>query len=204
MKTINSPAPTRDTARPDAAAAGRIEMPAGLAGMSPANFGMVMATGIVSLSAYVLGFVPVAQALFWLNIGLYGVLWALTVARAVLYPRVFFGDLQDHLRAPGFFTTVAATSILACQFMVLIHDTHFGLVLWAFAVVLWFVLTYSIFMALTVKRDKPALDRGINGGWLLAVVATQSIAVSSALLAAVSALHGIRRNAHACKSRQRL
>src|SRR5690606_24178520 len=31
------------------------------------------------------------------------------------------------------------------------------------------------------------LDRGINGGWLLAVVATQSIAVSSALLAATTA-----------------
>src|SRR5690606_17289075 len=43
--------------------------------------------------------------------------------------------------------------------------------------------TYAIFTMLTVKRDKPTLDRGINGGWLLAVVATQSIAVSSALLA---------------------
>ena len=30
----------------------------------------------------------------------------------------------------------------------------------------------------------PALDRGINGGWLLAVVSTQSIAVLSALIAA--------------------
>ena len=45
-------------------------------------------------------------------------------------------------------------------------------------------LTYTIFTAFTVKRDKPALDKGINGGWLLAVVATQSLSVSSALLAA--------------------
>src|SRR5690606_22627266 len=43
---------------------------------------------------------------------------------------------------------------------------------------------YAIFAVLTVKRDKPTLDRGINGGWLLAVVATQSIAVSSTLLGA--------------------
>src|SRR3546814_2134541 len=57
---------------------------------------------------------------------------------------------------------------------------------WAVALVLWFGFTYTIFTVWTVKRDKPTLDRGINGGWLLAVVATQSIAVSSALLAATT------------------
>src|SRR5690606_33014337 len=40
------------------------------------------------------------------------------------------------------------------------------------------------FMAFTVKERKPSLEQGISGGWLLAVVATQSIAVLSALLAA--------------------
>jgi tellurite resistance protein TehA-like permease len=50
-------------------------------------------------------------------------------------------------------------------------------------VALWFVLTYAIFAALTLKEDKPPLDKGINGGWLLAVVATQSLAVLAALLA---------------------
>lgn len=158
----------------------------GLVGMSPANFGMVMATGIVSLAASLLGHPVLAYGLFLLNLGLYGVLCALTVLRAVRYPRPFFGDMVDHLRGPGFFTKVAATAILACQFMVLVGDTHIGSMLWAAAVVLWLVLTYTIFLALTVKRDKPTLDRGINGGWLLAVVATQSIAVSSALLAAAS------------------
>jgi tellurite resistance protein TehA-like permease len=45
-------------------------------------------------------------------------------------------------------------------------------------------LTYAIFAALVVKENKPSLDRGINGGWLLAIVATQSIAVLTALIAA--------------------
>jgi tellurite resistance protein TehA-like permease len=45
-------------------------------------------------------------------------------------------------------------------------------------------LTYTIFTVLTVKQHKPTLDRGINGGWLLAVVATQSLAVLAAQLAA--------------------
>lgn len=187
MKTIDSPIVPGHTALSAAAPESRGKMAAALIGMSPANFGMVMATGIVSLAAYALGYASVAVWMLWLNTGLYGILWVLTALRAVLYPRAVLGDLLDHLRAPGFFTTVAATSILACQFMVLAHDTRVGLVLWAIAVFLWFVFTYWIFTALTVKRDKPALDRGINGGWLLAVVATQSIAVSSALLAAVSA-----------------
>ncbi len=187
MKTIDSPITSGHTTLSGPAPESHGRIRAALLGMSPANFGMVMATGIVSLAAYALGYASVATWMLWLNTGLYGILWVLTVMRAVLYPRAVLGDLLDHLRAPGFFTTVAATSILACQFMVLAHDTRVGLVLWAIAVFLWFVFTYWIFTALTVKRDKPALDRGINGGWLLAVVATQSIAVSSALLAAVSA-----------------
>ena len=52
------------------------------------------------------------------------------------------------------------------------------------AIVLWLLLTYTIFAGLTIKEQKPTLDHGISGAWLLAVVATQSIAVLSALLAA--------------------
>ncbi|UYO95495.1 tellurite resistance/C4-dicarboxylate transporter family protein [Pollutimonas sp. M17] len=159
----------------------------GLAAMSPANFGIVMATGIVSLAAHLLGRSTIAQALFMLNNVLFAILCALSVLRAVRHPRSFFGDMADHLRGPGFFTTVAATAILGGQYMVLANDARVGSILWAAALALWFGLTYAIFTMLTVKRDKPTLDRGINGGWLLAVVATQSIAVSSALLAATTA-----------------
>jgi tellurite resistance protein TehA-like permease len=59
-----------------------------------------------------------------------------------------------------------------------------GAGLWLLAVVLWICLTYTIFTAFTIKREKPTLDKGITGGWLLAIVATQSLSVSSALLAA--------------------
>lgn len=155
----------------------------GLAAMSPANFGMVMATGIVSIAAHLLGHPSVARGLFMLNIVLYGVLWILTVLRVSRYPRRFFGDMADHLRGPGFFTTVAATGVLGSQYMLLAADAGSGAVLWLLALLLWLVLTYAIFAIFTVKRVKPTLDKGINGGWLLAVVATQSISVSSALLA---------------------
>ena len=155
-----------------------------LAELSPAYFGMVMATGIVSLAAHLLAMKGLAQALFRINIVVYAVLWVLTVLRSVVYPRRFFGDMIDHLRGPGFFTTVAGTSVLGSQTVVLSADFRAGTVLWAVAIMLWVGLTYTIFAGFTTKERKPPLDQGISGAWLLAVVATQSIAVLSALLAA--------------------
>jgi len=157
---------------------------ADLAGLSPAYFGMVMATGIVSLAAHLLAMPGVAQVLFGLNIVFYAVLWLLTLLRMALYPRRFFGDMADHLRGPGYFTTVAGTSVLGSQFVLLATNDIAGGVLWALAITLWVGLTYTIFAGLTIKEQKPTLDQGISGGWLLAVVATQSIAALSALLAA--------------------
>lgn len=157
---------------------------AGLAGMSPAYFGLVMATGIVSLAAFMMEHWRLALGLFYLNLGQYAVLCVLYGLRAWCYPRRFFGDMVAHLIGPGYFTTAAGTAILASQFMVLQENVAVGEVLWLLAILLWVCLTYTIFTAFTVRSEKPTLDRGINGGWLLAVVATQALSVSSALLAA--------------------
>lgn len=162
--------------------AGRVE--SGLAAMSPAYFGLVMATGIVSLAADMMGHRLLALALFGLNLGQYGLLWLLYGLRAWRHPRRFFGDMAAHATGPGYFTAVAATGIVASQFMVLREDVAVAEALWLLAVVLWFGLTYAVFAAFIVRPDKPPLDKGINGSWLLAVVATQALSVSSALLAA--------------------
>ncbi|HET9903293.1 MAG TPA: tellurite resistance/C4-dicarboxylate transporter family protein [Xanthobacteraceae bacterium] len=156
----------------------------GLAELSPGYFGLVMATGIVSLTAFMMDRLWIAYALFYLNIAQYLVLCTLYALRAWRYPGRFFGDMTTHMTGPGYFTAVAGTGILASQFLVIEENVRAGIVLWTVATVLWVALTYTIFTALTVKRHKPPLDRGINGGWLLAVVATQALAVSSALLAA--------------------
>jgi tellurite resistance protein TehA-like permease len=99
------------------------------------------------------------------------------------YPRRLFGDMVDHLRGPGFFTTVAGTSVLGSQFILLSADYRVAAVLWVVANILWIGLTYTVFAGFTIKEKKPALDQGISGSWLLAVVSTQSIAALSALLA---------------------
>lgn len=156
----------------------------GLQDLSPAYFALVMSTGIISLAALMLGHRTVAYTLFVFNIVFYMVLWVLFVLRFVQHRRAFLSDIADHLRAPGFFTVVVATSVVASQFLLLTTNLVIALALWWLAIGLWIALTYAIFTIFTVKRTKPPLERGINGGWLLAVVATQSIAVLGALLAA--------------------
>jgi tellurite resistance protein TehA-like permease len=155
-----------------------------LADLSPAYFGLVMATGIVSLAAFMMEHPNLAFALFYLNVAQYGVLCVLYGLRAWRYPRRFFGDMVAHLTGPGYFTTVAGTGILASQFLILAENIVAGAALWLLAVLLWVCLTYTIFTAFIVRREKPTLDKGISGSWLLAVVATQSLSVTSALLAA--------------------
>jgi tellurite resistance protein TehA-like permease len=155
----------------------------GLADLSPAYFGLVMATGIVSLAAFMMEHSHIAFALFYLNIAQYALLCVLYGLRAWRYPRRFFGDMVAHLTGPGYFTMAAGTGILASQFLILDENVVAGGALWLLAILLWIGLIYTIFVAFTVRREKPTLDKGISGSWLLAVVATQALAVSSALLA---------------------
>src|SRR6478609_10807450 len=99
-----------------------------IAGLHPASFAIVMATGIVSIAAQLRGFHAIALALLWLNVVCYGVLWLIGIA-------------------------------------------------------LWAVSTYVIFTILTVKAVKPSVEDGLNGGWLVAVVAAQAVATLGGLVA---------------------
>ena len=154
-----------------------------LASMHPASFALAMATGIVSIAAELLGLPLVARILLWANAAFYVVLWLLTVIRIVRFTDRVLADITDHGRAVGFFTTVAATCVLGSQLLVIARLWTAAASLWALGVVLWAVVTYTVFTALTVKEDKPALAEGINGGWLVAVVAAQSVSVLGSQLA---------------------
>lgn len=151
--------------------------------LSPAYFALVMATGIVSIAANLSGMRLIALGLFWLNLCAYALLWLLTILRLFWYTDRVIADLQNHRHGPGFFTTVAGTCVLASQFILLHGNYAIATLLWCLGILLWICLTYAIFTSLTIKENKPQLVEGISGAWLLAVVATQSIAVLSALLA---------------------
>jgi tellurite resistance protein TehA-like permease len=142
-----------------------------------------MATGIVSIAAQLVGLPQLARALFPVNIAFALVLLALLVVRLVRYPSDVAADVRHHGRAVGFFTIVAAAAVLGSQAIVIAGAWMLAAVLWGVAIVAWILLTYPIFTLLTIKVEKPLLSDGINGGWLLSVVAPQSIAVLGAQLA---------------------
>ena len=77
---------------------------------------------------------------------------------------------------------MAATGVMANQF-ILAGALDVAMGLWIFGILLWIILTYTIFANLTIMEVKPTIDQGITGAWLLAVVSTQAIALLSALLA---------------------
>jgi tellurite resistance protein TehA-like permease len=151
--------------------------------LHPAYFAFVMATGIVSIAARFLGVPYVAAPLLIVNAVGFVVLWILSIVRVVRFREAFLADLTDHQRSVGFFTTVAATSVFGSQTMILLGARDLALALWILTVLLWSLLVYSVFTILTVKTHKPTLDKGISGGWLVAVVATQSVATLGCLLA---------------------
>jgi tellurite resistance protein TehA-like permease len=151
--------------------------------LHPAYFALVMATGIVSIAAHLLGIPLVPQILLVINVAAFVVLWVLTFLRIIRFPRDVFADLIDHQRGVGFFTAVAATSVLGSQLVIVAKHQTFGFALWIATLLLWLLLIYAVFTAYTVKETKPPLDKGISGGWLVAVVATQSVSTLASILA---------------------
>lgn len=148
----------------------------------PAYFALVMATGIVSIACHLLKMDILAIPLFYLNQFFYIVLWILTLIRLVRYPMKVFSDLSNHRIGSGFLTIVAATNVLGSQFVILQANATIALYLWVLGLALWFLLIYTLFTALTVKEEKPTLEDGINGGWLLFIVSTQSVPVLGMLI----------------------
>jgi tellurite resistance protein TehA-like permease len=151
--------------------------------MHPAYFALVMATGIVSIAAQLLRIPVVPQLLLGINVIAFVTLWTLFIARVVRYPKDVVADISDHQRGVGFFTAVAGTSVLGSQLVIVAKLERFAFAFWIATLVLWLILIYAVFTALTVKETKPPLDQGINGGWLVAVVATQSVSTLASLLA---------------------
>jgi tellurite resistance protein TehA-like permease len=151
--------------------------------LSPAYFALVMATGIVSIGARDFGLYVLATGLFAFNLAAYVVVACLTALRLFRYPRLLFADMTDHRAGPGVFTAVAGSCILGTQFLLMARSLATATVFLVLGITLWVGLTYTIFAAFTVKRDKPALEEGLTGTWLIAVVATQSIAVLAASIA---------------------
>lgn len=152
------------------------------ANLFPGYFALVMATGIISIAAHLLSMKPVAWTLLIVNLIAYSALSLLLVIRLILFfPRVT-ADVADHARGPGFFTVVAGTCVLGSQLLIVAGWHQAASILWIIGLLLWTLIMYSFFASVTVRENKPPLESGLSGSWLIAVVATQSISVLGTLL----------------------
>ena len=154
-----------------------------VADLFPGYFALVMATGIISTATFLLGMKWLAWALLVINLIAYAILSFLLMIRVIrFYPRVKT-DLTDHMRGPGFFTVIAGTCVLGSQLLIVAGRYQVAMVLWVLGLLLWAIVMYTFLTAVTVRDNKPLLETGISGTWLLATVATQSISVLGTLLA---------------------
>lgn len=153
------------------------------ADLFPGYFALVMATGIVAIAAHLLGMPLMARTLLFLNLIFYLALWGLTLLRVRFHFPRLLADLKDHARGPGFFTLVAGTCVLGTQMVVQLENHRLAAGLWLLGLVLWLLVMYTFFTAVVIRKEKPTLEAGINGAWLIATVATQSLSVLGTLLA---------------------
>ena len=154
-----------------------------VADLFPGYFALVMATGIISIAAHLLEMRTVALALLGVNLIAYVILCSFLLLRLILFFSRIKADIGDHVRGPGFFTIVAGTCVFGSQLIIVAGRDGAAAFLWLIALVLWTIIMYTFFTAVTVRENKPSLESGLNGAWLIAVVATQSISVMGTLLA---------------------
>jgi hypothetical protein len=82
-------------------------------------------------------------------------------------------------RGAGSFTVAAGTCVLGSQLFIVAGQDAPAAGLWFVGLLLWEVVLYVFFAPMTVREEKQPLGGGLNGAWLIAAVATQSVSVLS-------------------------
>ena len=143
-----------------------------------------MATGIISTGTFLLGPSWLSRALLVIASAGFVVL----VAALVIWLARYRSRVSAEFRAPervfGFFAISASCDLLGARFAAAGHPMV-TTVLACAAGVVWFVLTYGVPASLLLARRRDSVLRGIDGTWLLWVVATQSLSVDASTLVPV-------------------
>ena len=143
----------------------------------PTYFTFVMATGILSVGAERLSHDVLAHVLLGFTLPGYGVVWICGLSRLISSPVGLWRDFCGHASGPVFLSSVAATAVLGSSSIAVGLPIHFAGILFAAAVVAWVVLIYGFLAMVTEGHEKPSIETGLNGGWLLIVVSTASLSV---------------------------
>jgi tellurite resistance protein TehA-like permease len=90
-------------------------------------------------------------------------------------------DLRAPERAFGFFTVPAGLDVLGVRFALAGHPLVCA-VLAACAAAVWLPLTYGVPASVLLARAGDSVLGGVDGSWLLWIVATQSLSLAAAVL----------------------
>ncbi|MGH9104498.1 MAG: tellurite resistance/C4-dicarboxylate transporter family protein [Acidimicrobiales bacterium] len=161
-----------------------------LATLDPGYFAWVMASGIVSIGADLLGYHVLSQVVLGFTAAAFVGLGTAYVARLWLFGRLVRKSLRDPTTAMAYFTVVAGTDVLATRLSMGGHSLV-TLGLGAATAGLWTVLTYGLPWSIVASAHRPVLGE-INGTWLIWVVATQSLSIVAAALAPSAPSGGLR------------
>lgn len=147
----------------------------------PGYFNLVMATGIVSVGFLLLDHRTLSGALLVVGLVAYPLLLAALVLRAVLYPRRLWADLVDPRLVFTFFTLVAGSDVLGSALFLRGYE-RIAIALWLFAFVAWVLLGYFSFAVLSFVNSEEGAEV-VHGGWLIAIVGTESLVILGVVLA---------------------
>jgi len=151
----------------------------------PGGFALVMATGVISNALFVEGSRAISDLFFLANALAFLWLAVLTVLRALRFPRALWSDLTNPRHVFSFFTLVASSSVFG-ESLDLRAFSAAAFDLWLFALAAWFALIYFSFAVLTFLNAEHGADV-VHGGWLLAIVGTESLAVLGTAVAPATA-----------------
>jgi tellurite resistance protein TehA-like permease len=153
-----------------------------------------MASGIISVAAHdqrrdgVSAALAITAAVVWMG------LLVLTAARVVLAADLVRDDLRSPAKRFDFFTLVAAAGVLGVRASIA-RWGRISVALSLFGALAWLVVALS--MAKHRRSATPAWWSA-SGNWLLAVVATQSLAVLAGTLAGAGRAGPLQRLALTC------
>ena len=154
---------------------GRLWLLDQVAGLSPAAFAMVMATGILSIATDELGRGTLSLAFLVVAAAAYAILSALTGWRLLVFPGHALGDARSPEQALGYFTFVAGTNVLALRLSAA-GWAPVAEALGLLAAAAWLLLSYGLVAVLVTGPRSAVPWRSVNGTWLVWVVGTQSVA----------------------------
>ncbi|MGA7835027.1 MAG: tellurite resistance/C4-dicarboxylate transporter family protein [Acidimicrobiales bacterium] len=149
--------------------------------LHPGYFAFVMATGIISTGTFLMGPSWLSRVLLVFTTCGLGVLTIALVARIIFFRSSVHRDLQAPDRVFGFFTVVAGLDVLGVRLALAGHPLATAILAGAAALV-WVAMTYGVPASLLLTQRHGSVLGGVNGNWLVWVVATQSLSAASSLL----------------------